>query len=306
MNNVETMFSFRDVPWHGLGTIVEEALTSEEALKMAGLDWTVRKQEIVHADRRTGYYMNVRESDETVLGIVGGRYAPVQNNEAFDFTDALVGNGITYETAGSLDNGKRIWLLAKMEDHAILGDVVEPYMVLTNSHDGFGCLKVCMTPVRVVCQNTLNLALRNAKRTWKTRHSGNMESKLVEAQETLELASSYMAGLEKAADDLHKIKVAPIQFDRLKNELFPVTEEMGKRKEESQVLLQEALTNAWTVDDLGNHRGTGWGFMNAISDMSTHKPPSRLTDKYEENRFMLAMDYPDLLDKSMNLLKELV
>lgn len=299
---VESMFSVRDVPWHGLGTIVQEAPTSADALKLAGLDWTVRQEEIVYKDQKSGYFMNIRETDDKVLGVVGGRYKPVQNLEAFDFVDELLGEGVRYETAGSLVTGKRIWLLAKMPDMTILGDTVIPFMCLTNSHDGFGSLKVCMTPVRVVCQNTLNAALSQAKRMWNVRHTGNIGDKLASAKNTLGLAQKYMNALEQEAEELATIKIAPRDFKELRDTLFPITGDMSRRKEETQLLAQRALTQAWEMDDMGNIHGTGWGFLNAVSDMSTHKEPGRKTENAQENAFMYVIDAPALLDQAYKLL----
>ena len=304
--NVETMFSVREKPWHGLGTIIQEAVCSEEALRLAGLDWEVKQEPVVYNGKNTGYQFNVRSSDQTVLGVVGGRYKPVQNSAAFAFTDELIGGDVRYETAGSLASGKRVWMLAKMPDTKILDDVVEPFLCLTNSHDGFGSMKVCMTPVRVVCQNTLNLALNGAKRTWNVRHSGNIENKLAEAQHTLGLAQKYMDSFAKEAEDLYKIKVAPADFKKLANKLFPITDDMSRRKEEAQYLLQCQLKEAWDMDDLGNNRGTGWGFINAVSDMTTHRPPARKTDNYQENMFMYTIDYPVVMDQALKMLKEMV
>lgn len=301
--NVETMFSVREKPWHGLGTIIQEACNSEEALRLAGLDWEVLQEPVTYNGKNTGYQFNVRSSDETVLGVVGGRYKPVQNKDAFSFTDELIGGDVRYETAGSLASGKRVWMLAKMPDTKILDDVIEPYLCLTNSHDGFGSMKVCMTPVRVVCQNTLNMALNSAKRTWNLRHTGNIQNKLAQAQQTLGLAQEYMKGLNAEAEELYKIKLAPKDFYELSNQLFPITSEMSARKEESQQLLQAQLRDAWEMDDLGNIRGTGWGFMNAISDMTTHRPPARKTDNYQENMFMYTIDAPVILDQALKLLK---
>lgn len=304
--NVETMFSVREKPWHGLGTVVQEAPTSKEALGLAGLDWVVRQEPVIYKDQNSGYFMNIRSTDDKVLGVVGGRYKPVQNVDAFDFVDGLVGEGVTYETAGSLNTGKRIWLLAKMPDVKILGDVVEPYMCLTNSHDGFGSLKVCMTPVRVVCQNTLNLALGSAKRSWNGRHTGSIGSKMEAAKETLGLARTYMNSLAEEAEELYKIKIAPKDFNLMSEKLFPITDGMSARKEESQILLREQLKHAWEMDDLGNIKGTGWGFMNAVADMSTHKPPARKTDNYQENAFMCVIDAPVILDAAMRMVLQKV
>ena len=304
--NVETMFSVREKPWHGLGTIVQEAPTSRDALHLAGLDWTVRQEPVIYKEQDSGYFMNIRSTDDKVLGVVGGRYKPVQNVDAFNFVDGLIGEGVTYETAGSLSTGKRIWLLAKMPDIKILDDVVEPYMCLTNSHDGFGSLKVCMTPVRVVCQNTLNLALSGAKRSWNVRHTSSIDSKMGAAKQTLGLANNYMDSIAKTAEDLYKVKIAPKDFEILSEQIFPITGDMSKRKEEAQALLREQLKHAWEMDDLGNIKGTGWGFMNAVADMSTHKPPVRKTDNFQENAFMYVIDAPVILDEAMKLMMERV
>lgn len=305
-HNVESCFSVREVPWHGLGTIIQEAPDSEAALKLAGLDWSVKQVPVLYEGQKTGHQFNVRESDNRVLGVVGGRYKPVQNSEAFAFTDELVGGDVRYETAGSLADGKRVWMLAKMPDTRVLDDVVEPYLCLTNGHDGFSSLKVCMTPVRVVCQNTLNMALKGAKRTWTVRHSGNINAKMEEAQQTLGLAQDYMEKFAEEAEELYSIKVSPVQFDILKNSLFPITDDMSRRKEEAQWLLQCQLKEAWEMDDLGNIKGTGWGFINAVSDMSTHRPPARKTANYQENMFIYTIDAPMLLDKALKMVKEIV
>jgi len=159
--NVETMFYVREAPWHGLGKRVEHALSSDSALQEAGLDWKVTQRSLLTDNliEIPGFKANIRETDQQLLGIVTDRYSIVQNQEAFGFTDQLLGEGVRYETAGSLQNGKKVWLLARLPDnYMILGDRVSPYMVFSNSHDGSGSIKVAMTPIRVVCQNTLNLA----------------------------------------------------------------------------------------------------------------------------------------------------
>ena len=175
--NVETMFYVREKPWHGLGTEVSEAPASLDALVYAGLDWRVEQKEVYTEDGTPipGYKVNVRSTDHAALGIVSDRYKVVQNEAAFQFTDDLLGEGVTYETAGALQGGRKVWLLARMpQRYVIAGDEITPYMVFMNSHDGSSGVKVAMTPIRVVCQNTLNLALDSAKRIWAAipaRHS---------------------------------------------------------------------------------------------------------------------------------------
>ena len=190
---VESMMYVREKPWHGLGTRVEEAPTSTDALRMAGLDWSVvqRNIQVCGGAKIKNYKANIRDSDGTVLGVVSDRYKIVQNAEAFEFTDSLIGGEVRYETAGSLNGGRKIWLLAKLPETEIVGDKTEPYLCFSNTHDGSGAIRVCMTPIRVVCNNTLNLALDTAKRAWSVRHTGDMQSKMYEARACLEMASAY-------------------------------------------------------------------------------------------------------------------
>ena len=134
--NVESMFYVREAPWHGLGKRVEQALNSQEALKQAELDWTVIQSPIqTNAQMEIpGYKANIRATDQRVLGVVTDRYKIVQNHEAFAFTDGLLGEGVKYETAGSLQNGKKVWLLARLpEDLIILGDNVSLFSVFEQS-----------------------------------------------------------------------------------------------------------------------------------------------------------------------------
>lgn len=193
--NVETMFSVRETPWHGLGRIIMDAPASREALELAGLDWQVESRNIYSGTGAMipGYRANVRSTDDAVLGVVSDRYRIVQNEEAFQFTDDLLGEGVTYETAGSLQGGKKVWMLARLpRKYLIAGDQVEPYLVIFNSHDGSSGVKVAMTPIRVVCQNTLNLALNTAKRSWTARHTENVLLRVQDARETLQLDSNKL------------------------------------------------------------------------------------------------------------------
>ena len=150
--NVETMFFVREKPWHGLGVKVADALSSADALAASGLDWEVVQQPIRTEEGTPvpGFKANVRDLDGKVLWIVSDRYRVVQNREAFAFTDKLLGEGVRYETAGSLNGGRKVWVLARMpREYIMLGDRVSPYLVFSNTHDGSGAIRVAMTPVRV-------------------------------------------------------------------------------------------------------------------------------------------------------------
>lgn len=223
--NVETIFYVRENPWHGLGTKVNEAPSSREALITAGLNWNVLQEPIYTETEELieGYKANVRDSDRKVLGVVTDRYKVIQNQEAFAFTDDLLGEGVRYETAGSLQGGKRVWLLAHMpHEYIISGERISPYLVFTNTHDGSGAIKAALTPIRVVCQNTLNLALSTAKRSWSMIHTGNIKGKLQEARDTLLLAETYMDSLGREFEELRKKKLTDKQVMEYIEILLPL------------------------------------------------------------------------------------
>ena len=193
--NVESMFYVWETPWHGLGTKVLEAPASKDALQLAGLNWRVMQEPIYTAMEELvdGYKANVRDSDRKVLGVVTDRYRVIQNDEAFAFTDGLLGEGVKYETAGSLQGGRKVWLLAHMpHEYIISGERISPYLLFSNTYDGSGAIKVALTPIRVLCQNTLNLALASAKRSWSMIHTGDIREKMQEAKDTLFLTENYM------------------------------------------------------------------------------------------------------------------
>ena len=300
---VESMMYVREKPWHGLGTPVEEAPTSSEALRMAGLDWNVvqRNIQVCGGAKIPHYKANIRDSDGSVLGVVTDRYKIVQNTEAFEFTDSLIGGDVHYETAGSLNGGRKIWLLAKLPDTEIVGDKTEPYLCFSNTHDGSGAIRVCMTPIRVVCNNTLNLALGTAKRAWSVRHTGDMQSKMHEARSCLEMASAYMDELSQTAYRLANTTVTRDRLQEILEEMFPINEDSTDRERQNiQKLKNEYLVCYWASDIL-KFRGTAWGAVNAMSDMISHNTPRRKTANYWENNWGRIMDGHAMLDKFVSL-----
>ena len=308
--NVESMFYVRQVPWHGLGTMVQEAPTSEDALHMAELDWRV-EQTPVFTDAGIeipGYKANRRNTDGSILGIVSDRYRIVQNTEAFEFTDAIVGETedgvVKYETAGSLCGGKRIWLLAKMPTKKVLDDDVEPYMFFSNSHDGTGAIKVGMTPVRIVCANTLAIALNTAKRQWSTKHVGDMQSKLEEAKLCLRMADSYMANLDVEADRLANAKLYREQVEEILDEMFPADDNTSERKKNNIVQFKNQFWTAYSMPDIQKFEDSAWMAVNAMSDLVTHSAPRRSTTSYNENRWGKIMDGHMLFDQFNSLVNK--
>lgn len=300
---VESMMYVREKPWHGLGTQVEAAPTSGDALRMSGLDWTVvqRNIQVCGGAKIKNYKANVRDSDGSVLGVVSDRYKIVQNFEAFEFTDSLIGGEVRYETAGSLNNGRKIWLLAKLPEREIVGDKTEPYLCFTNTHDGSGAIRVCMTPIRIVCNNTLNLALGTAKRTWSVRHTGDMQSKMHEARICLEMANAYMDELSQTADRLANTTVPRDKLGEILDEMFPITEDSTDREKRNLQKLKDEYMVCYYAPDILKFRGTAWGAVNAMSDMISHNAPRRKTVNYRENNWGRIMDGHGMLDKFVSM-----
>ena len=305
--NVESMFYTREKPWHGLGTRVEEAPSSADALKLAGLDWTV-VQEPIYTDTGdviSGYRANVRDSDRRVLGVVTDRYKIVQNHEAFSFTDALLGAGVRYETAGALQERKRVWLLARLpREYIISGERITPYLVFSNTHDGSGAVKAALTPVRVVCNNTLNLALDTAKRSWSMIHTGNIRDKIQEAEDTLFMAEEYMDRLGKEFERLRRQKITDRQVKEYIEQLLPVEKGATAVQVKNIAKLRKDMQDRYyDAPDLKGVGGNAYRFINAVSDFATHADPLRRTANYKENLFMRTMDGNPLLDKAYQLVK---
>jgi len=304
---VETMFYVRETPWHNLGVRVEEALNSEEALQAASLDWEVIQNPIrseagfpIH-----GYKANIRNTDNRILGVVTDRYKVVQNKEAFQFTDELLGEGVVYETAGSLQEGRKVWMLARLpQKYQLAGDEVTPYLVFSNSHDGAGGIKVALTPIRVVCQNTLNLALSGAKRSWSAIHAGNINSKLDEAKTTLLLSEFYLVKLATEAENLSNVKVSDKQLLEYIEQLLPFPNEPSQLQVNNIKILRHNLRQCfYDAPDLRGMSNNAWRFINAVSDFATHSKPLRQTANYKESLFARTIDGNPLIDKAYELIK---
>ena len=304
--NVESMFYVRTAPWHGLGARVEEALTSQDALHYSGLDWQVKQEPLMTGTFKSvpGYVANVRSDNDRILGIVSDSYKVVQNEEAFAFTDALIGEGVRYETAGSLDEGRKVWLLAKLpERYQLVGEDVEPYIVFTSSHDGSGAIRVAPTPIRVVCQNTLNLALNTAKRSWSTTHTSNVHSRLDDARNTLLFADKYMKALQQEAERLSMQRVTDKMFYSLVDKLLPVDEDASEQtKSNNRKQRSDLIYRYFHAPDLVDLPKNGWRFINAVSDHATHAQPLRMTKNYRENLFDKVITGHPMTDKAMKLL----
>lgn len=302
--NVESMFYVRETPWHGLGIRVKEAPASAEALRMAGLDWKVLQEPVFteKEEQIPGFYANVRDRDRKVLGVVSDRYRVVQNEEAFAFTDELLGEGVRYETAGSLQNGRKVWILARLpQEYIMAGERIAPYLVFSNAHDGTGAIRVALTPVRVVCNNTLNLALETAKRSWACVHTGDIRGKITDARDTLFLAQEYMGELGKKFDGLRKKRLTDSQVMEYIEELLPMEEEDSKRTKNVRRLREDMRARYFDAPDLKEVGKNAYRFINAVSDFATHAEPLRRTANYKESLFARTIDGNAMIDKAYQM-----
>ncbi len=225
-----SFFSVKEKAWHGLGQIVDQYPTSTEALKFAGLDYEVTKENLLTASYNSDrqlidyttniqtHFATMRKDTGAVLGIVGKDYEIVQNLDAFAFFDAIVGGEeIQYETAGALGNGERIFITAKLPGYITVSkeDPIEKYLFLTTSHDGYGSITAAFTPVRIVCNNTLNAALRNHSNAIKIRHTVNAKQRLEQAHQLMGISNNLSAEMEAIFSRWTKLSITDQQVRKL-------------------------------------------------------------------------------------------
>ena len=321
MLRLESGFGAGQPLWAGLGKCIKDAPTSADAIKLAGLDWEVEPRNIFDEFGREipKYKVNVRTSDNTPLGIVTDKYKIVQNAEAFAFTDELLGHGVKYETAGSLASGKRVWMLARMANTTLAEESIDPFLVFTNTHDGSGSVKVAITPVRVICSNTLNLALKKAKRHWTCVHKGNIASKMEEARMTLSSTDKYMKALETEFGELKLKKVSDKQVEEMTERLLQLEfqnlfaqaarkgtdfkDRLRQQKYEDKIEMKrhDILTIYHEKPDLIGTEKSAFRFVNAVSDYATHTDDHKHTQNYQENLFMKTVDGNNLIDTAYQL-----
>jgi phage/plasmid-like protein (TIGR03299 family) len=285
--NGETAFaSLREPAWHGLGTVFTEEVSTNEMLKKAKLnDWNVRLEDVAipaGMDSDKGYSFVVRDNPFTkgnkdVLGVVGERYVPLQNEELFDFADNLLDNGGRWETAGSIKKGRIVFGSLALERETVIdpngvSDKVNTYLLVNTSHDGSISIQASITPVRVVCANTLNLALGNrgrggsVKQSFKIRHTQTASGKVAVAREALGLANAYMDEFDKLANEMIQTEVDKKKFDEIVLALYP------KPKDEAKGAISRWENKIDLINDIyvgqfnNTISGTAWGVANALTE----------------------------------------
>lgn len=293
-----SFFSVQQKAWHNLGQIVEQYPTSAEAIKYAGLDFEVIKASLytrgtgisIDNDREIkeggniivpDQYATIRTDNNAVFGVVGKDYQIVQNADAFAFFDAIVGggDGILYETAGALGKGERIFITAKLPDYIRVGngdDVTEKYIFLTTSHDGTGSITAAFTPIRIVCQNTLNAAIGNMTNVIRIRHTSGAKQRLEDAHKVMGLANTLSIQLEGIFNQWSKVRITDSEVKKLiQLALCPNKETLDAIKKGAEDELSTVFKN--TVEDafayamiadtqqMDTTKGTLFGAYNAVT-----------------------------------------
>lgn len=304
----DSLFVAEKKPWHGLGIVLDNPPTSAEAIRVAGLDWKVETQPLFIEKNGKKHivensFANVRSDNDDILGIVSGKYTICQNSEAFAFVDNIMSQTETpvrYESAGSLFNGKKVWMLARMENVKILDDEIENYLCFSNSHDGKGSIRCALTNVRVVCNNTLQMSINQAKRMWSVRHMGTIEGKRLEAMQTLGFATNYIKAMEKQANDMYLIKV---DWGKFLDKLMPMKNEASDRIKKNNEFVRDTLNSIYNnKSDLGNIRGTAYGAYNAVADFYSNTAPLRNAPTYRERKFNEFLTNSSLLERAQDIL----
>ena len=288
MHDGQTAFaSLREPAWHGLGTVFENEVSTNEMLRLAHLnDWNVRLEEIQIPDTfrsdKSHYFVtrtNPFERDQNdILGVVGERYNVLQNEELFSFADNMLDGGGRWETAGSIKGGRQVFGSIALERETVLdpngvSDKVNTYLLVNTSHDGSIAIQASVTPVRVVCANTLNLALgsgrgrgRSAKQSFKIRHTQTASGKVQAAREALSLTNAYMDEFDKQAQALFETQVTNDMFARIVQTAYPMPEKDSKgsiKKWETKV---DLIGDIYTGPTNHMIAGTGWGVLNAMTE----------------------------------------
>jgi len=306
-----SMMYVGEAPWHGFGVRLPKLATSAEAIEAAGLDYHVDKKSVFTKGAGRSrvevpdHFCTVRRDTGYVLGVVGSRYQVLQNLDAFTFFDSLTGGGdAIFETAGALGKGETIWLLAKLPGYIRIGrhDEVKKYLLLTNSHDGSSMVRTKLSPVRVVCSNTLSSALEGADQEVRIRHTASAVDRLQEAHKLLGLTNQLYQELELIFNRMSVKRITERQLIEFVKTLVPDNEEASFNTKTENIrskILELNETGAGSQYS----RGSLWGALNAVSEFTDHvqntkDPAKRLSsvwfgggEKLKIKTFQLAQNW---------------
>lgn len=284
-NDGSVAFALRGEPaWHGLGTVFDQDadISTSDMLDMAHLSgWNVGVEPVlVPAGYRTvtDNFMVTRtnpfDGEKDVLAFVGKKYRPFQNEALFSFADNILDGGASWESAGSIKDGRVVFgsLVVPREftlDPQGANDKTVTYLLVHTAHDGSASVTANITPVRVVCQNTLNMALKGTKQSFKVRHTAGTANRVDEARRVLGLTFSHMDTFETLASDLFKVEITNQQFDAIIKAVYPEPDlaTAGKASVTKWEAKRDILMDIWaTSPTMTNIKGTAWGALNAMTE----------------------------------------
>jgi phage/plasmid-like protein (TIGR03299 family) len=277
VNGKAQAFFVGRTPWHGLGTILDAPPTVHEGIRLAGLDWSVGLKPLVTLDSEAvDHRATYRKSDGKIFGVVGPAYTPLQNADAFQWFQPLLDTGeVCLHTAGSLQEGRKVWMLAKINKAALEiadGDMVERFILLSNSHDGTRAVRIGFTPIRVVCANTLRMAHdadQEANRLIKVLHTKNVVIALDRLREMMNVANS---SFEATAEQYRKLARCHVSRADMKRYIKIV---LGVEKEDDAKLPAPTLNKIRSIlvlaekgrgNDAPAVRGTLWAAYNGLTE----------------------------------------
>ena len=285
--NGQTAFaSLRQPAWHGLGTVFQDEVNTSEMLKLAHLDnWNVRLEDVAipdnfESDKSYSFVTRTNPFDKTkndVLGVVGERYVPLQNEDLFSFGDNLLDGGGRWETAGSIRGGRVVFGSIALTDSITLdpngrADKIDNYLLINTSHDGSIAIQASITPVRVVCANTLNLALssfkgkKDVKQTFKIRHTQTAEGKIAVAREALGLAHKYIDEFSAIANQMIETEISNAQFDKIVELAYPAPTKDAKGSQKKYDSKMDLIQSIYVGQYNDTISGTAWGAFNALTE----------------------------------------
>lgn len=305
VNKVNVMGTERKKYFEGVGVDVQQAHSLETAINVSGLNFEVAKKPLAfmtQVPQQIGsqtiwvntpnpypnQFATVRTDTLEPLGVVGKDYQILQNIEAFDFLDSLVGDA-KFETAGLYGNGARSFITMSTEPMKILDDEFAPYILFTNSFDGSGAVKVMFTPIRVFCSNALVRAIKNATNRLSIRHSSNLQSRLDNARYVLLNNTNYLNALKAESEKLAVTPFSAEAFEALARSLFPVNKEDKEIVQVHNEAQIEALLRAYRQDDLQNFNNTAYKVVQAVADFESHKPVFRQTAQMDLKNMKTVM-----------------
>jgi len=316
----EVAFALRGAPaWHGLANVLfdkDEHINTQTMLDSAKLsNWNIELEEIQmpYRSHKSNYYVtrtNPFDNEKDILGVVGQRYKVVQNEQLFEFGDNLLDGGASWESAGSIKNGTVVFGSLTIPKEFILdpngaNDKTVTYLVVHTSHDGSVSVQAGITPVRVVCQNTLNLALRSSKQSFKLRHTQSIDGRIALAREALGLTFKYMDDFEAEAKALFETKLNDKQFNDLLVTVYPKPDKDSKgsiKKWESKIDLVNDLYFKSPTNE--NIKGSAWGAFNAFTERLDYFKQERKNGS--ENRLASASGFDAMSNAEKNRLFRVV